>query len=285
MSKGFLSVIIASILFGILPSAFKILQNSGFPIFLINFGIYTACFLIFAVMSALREHSLLKPVTPQSIIQLLSTGAIGMGVMMLLLNSSYRYIPVGTATLIHFTYPVIVVLLMACLFRERLTLCKGFACILSVTGMLLVTDLTFGGKISGILLAFLSGLAYSIYIIMNEKAAFIHMPACQKMTYLSLGAVLFSGILLAASPVPHAFHPTIFGTVILLLGALADCTAFLLLTYGIRRIGASRASFATMLEPVTSVICGILFFRDSLSIRGLAGIVLVLSSMLLIDRE
>ena len=51
---------------------------------------------------------------------------------------------------------------------------------------------------------------------------------------------------------------------------------FLLLNMGISGAGAMQASFATLLEPVTAVLCGILVLHEKVTFYTIVGIVLIL---------
>lgn len=52
--------------------------------------------------------------------------------------------------------------------------------------------------------------------------------------------------------------------------------------YGVSRLGASTASFVSMLEPVISVVFATVWFRDPVTVGITAGGILVIMSILLI---
>lgn len=52
--------------------------------------------------------------------------------------------------------------------------------------------------------------------------------------------------------------------------------------YGVDRLGASTASFVSMLEPVISVVFATVWFRDPVTVGITAGGMLVIMSILLI---
>ena len=81
-----------------------------------------------------------------------------------------------------------------------------------------------------------------------------------------------------SSPVPPSPLSCIGLTAIGLLSSIA----FALMTSGVRAVGSTKASFASMLEPVTSVLCGILFFSEPLKGGTLPGLILILISMKII---
>ena len=64
------------------------------------------------------------------------------------------------------------------------------------------------------------------------------------------------------------------------LGGLLQSMAYLLLTVGIAKVGAVNASFATLIEPVTSVLCGIVLLGEKLTTFTILGFVLIFCSLL-----
>lgn len=57
------------------------------------------------------------------------------------------------------------------------------------------------------------------------------------------------------------------------------------LQVGIRYTGASTAAILSMFEPITSVVCGILILRESLSGTKLLGCSLILIAVYLLTRK
>ena len=61
--------------------------------------------------------------------------------------------------------------------------------------------------------------------------------------------------------------------------AVITSLSFLLLNIGIARAGAAQASFATLIEPVASVICGVIVLNEKVTLFTIIGIVLILLSV------
>lgn len=57
---------------------------------------------------------------------------------------------------------------------------------------------------------------------------------------------------------------------------------YFLMMYGISRMGASTASFVSMLEPVVSVVFGTIWFKDPVTVGIVAGGILIISGILFI---
>ena len=66
---------------------------------------------------------------------------------------------------------------------------------------------------------------------------------------------------------------------------IGSLLGFYFITAGVKYIGASKAAFINMLEPVTGVIGGVLFYHDVINFRSLIGCICVLLSVLLIAMD
>ena len=88
----------------------------------------------------------------------------------LLLFSAFSYIASGIATVLHFTYPVYVAMASVLFLHKKLTIKKGAALVISLVGIGLISDLSGSGAVLGFVLALLSGITYTAYVILMEKS-------------------------------------------------------------------------------------------------------------------
>lgn len=200
------------------------------------------------------------------------------------LYASYSYIPVGMATTLHFVYPVLVNVGCVLFFKERVTVKKIAALLCGITGIFLFMDNFSAGSGSrtGIFLALLSGLLFSIHMIVMDKSKIKNMYYFKLSFYLcAFGAVLsgiYGGITgqltfhLTGQAWLFAFFVSIFASV----GAIT------LLQLGIRYTGASSAAILSTLEPITSVVLGVLVLGEYFTVRKIGGCAFILASVILI---
>ena len=94
-----------------------------------------------------------------------------MGILMVLssiaLFESYKYLSAGIASTLLFFYPVMVAVIMAIFYKERLTK-KSWACLITAfLGVVILSKNDDGGFISllGLTLVMLSSLSYAIYLV------------------------------------------------------------------------------------------------------------------------
>ena len=167
---GFGMVAASSILFGIVPVFVKEASDRGAEVLPLTIFRLLVMVLLAAGGTALRRISF--QVTPRQLAQLAVFGTAGFGLTNLLLSSSYLLVEMGTATICHFIYPVLVMVMMRLFFRERCEGLKRPALISALCGVVLLATISGGGSFWGIVLAVLSGLTYGVYVIAMDKASF-----------------------------------------------------------------------------------------------------------------
>lgn len=273
--KGVLAVIGASCLYGVLPIFVKeiLLEGMSNNAMVFNRFLFTA-FFAFIIVKAMK---LSLRLTHREAIELILAALIGYGLTSSLLTIAYTQIPVGLATMFHFTNPLFVTLAMILIFREKATLFKGISMVCALLGLFLMADFS-SLQPTGVILATLSGITYATYVIANKKCSFARLNSFVIVFYVGvINAVLFG--LIAAFRGELSFPPTVRAFTFMVILALC-CTlgALFLLTYGIRTLGASTASVLNMLEPVVSLISGILVYHDSVTLKILIGCAFIVIS-------
>jgi drug/metabolite transporter (DMT)-like permease len=68
------------------------------------------------------------------------------------------------------------------------------------------------------------------------------------------------------------------------LGVLAQGLPYMLYFLGLERIPAQVVSVVALLEPVSGIMIGMLLYREMPTVVGIAGIFLVLTSIVLVSR-
>ena len=186
------------------------------------------------------------------------------------------------ASTIHFVYPILVVLGCTLLYRERLTGKKALCCGLCFGGILCFYRPEAGGNLTGVVLAFCSGATYAAYVIYYAKSGLSALNPFKVNFYLSLLSALMLAVLGIASGQLTAYHAPAGWAVAILFSFLIAVLATVLFQKGTKRIGAENAALLSTFEPVTGVVIGITVFSEPLTLRTMAGVVLILSAVLLL---
>lgn len=281
MGIGFCCVAGAATLLGILPTIQKQLMMNGLPLSGLMF--YTNLTItVFCLVMALVKKSSLKA-TGAQVVQALLMGVFGMLLTAVLLNISYMYLPVGTTIMLNFLYPTIVCVIMGTVFKAGFSKLQILAICASVLGMVFLTG--GGGELSatGVVLAIASAFTYGIYLVANEKGPVNDLPIEVKLFYVSLPATLVFAVVAPATDALCAPPGGLMGWILAIGGSgMFTVGGYFLMMYGISRMGASTASFVSMLEPVVSVVFGTIWFKDPVTVGIVAGGILIISGILFI---
>ena len=279
MKKGVLAVVAASILYGIMPALLKMIMlegmNSASTVF---FRMLFAAAFSFVYLMVRRVS---VEIDREQLIHLAVFGAVAFGATSTLTTASYDYISTGLATMLQFTYPLFVTITMRLIFKEKITKIKLISCLMALGGLALMADFS---RLSakGIILATLSGVTYAIYVVASNKSRFARLDKFVVVFYINAFASIIYG---TRAVISGEFMLPINGKAVILLMIVAFfCTVMTLylLSTGIRILGASTASVLNMLEPITSVIVGIILFDDAFSLSAAAGCVLVILSSIVV---
>ena len=206
-------------------------------------------------------------------------GICGNATTTILLYSSYSYIGVGTATTLHFLYPVFVAVICVALFRERLGRVKLFCLLGASVGILFFADKDSSANLTGILMALVSGATYSVYMVGVDKKGLKELNPFQLTLYFSIviGAAIMVYGLITGSLIWRLSPLAYFYTALVAVGA--SFFAVVLLQLGIKYLGASTAAIFGMFEPVTGVVAGSLFLDEKATLSKIIGCGIILISV------
>lgn len=280
MLKGYLMVIASAVIFGCMPLMTKRLyadsMNSMSVVMLRNLlSLPLLAFLAWRQDHSIKIHR--KALASISVLALLGCTATP-----LLLFSSYQYISSGTATVFHFVYPAMVILLGMVFFKRRST-GKQLLCVaICVAGIVLFYDPAQRTDPLGGALALLSGLTYAGYVLLLSVFKFKEISGFKLSFYV---AAISAGIMLAVCLFCDLLilPATAMGWLCAIaLAVMVNGGAVVLFQQGTFLIGGERASILSTFEPITGVVVGILAFGEPVGPGILMGTFLVILASILI---
>jgi len=184
--------------------------------------------------------------------------------------------------------PIMIAALATALLGERPTRGLVVALVLGVAGTALlvaapVATPTAPRPLSGVLLALAAGLAYALYVVIAKAAVMRTAPLRLAALTFAVAAVLMAPALL----MPGAVTQLALGWLgLLYLGAVTTAGAYALYTAGLRYVSASAAGVASLLEPLTATLLGVLLFGERFGVLGWIGAALLLAGLaLLVEGE
>lgn len=308
--RGVVCVILASMCYGITPILSNTALKGGLPgdflarVFgqapawmlqdaanampnesVVGFGMAIACLL--SLIPCLVGRKQLK-VAPRQALEMAAYGGGGFTATMLLISYAYLCIPAGTTIVLNFTYPIIVAVISALVFKEKLRLPGWIALVLAITGIALISGLGASGSSAlgsnpglGIPLALLSGLAYAVYFLAGRHASYSKLDTSVANVYIT-GSAAALCFIIALVTGRFRLPPTGFLWLVLLSsGILGYIIGLRLLLAGIRLLGSTPAAALNTLEPVFASITSMLVFGEVMSGMKISGAGLVLVGALI----
>lgn len=194
----------------------------------------------------------------------------------------------GVAAVLLYTAPTFVMLFSIVLFKEKMTKTKGIVLLMTFVGCILVTGLLEGGAAftwQGIAIGLASGVGYALYSIFGTYAIRAGYGSLTISFYTFLLATIAMTFLVEPAAVIGQINVMGQWPLAISFALLTTVVPYLCYTKGLSGLPASRASVTATIEPVVAAVLGILVFQESVTMGKLTGIVLVLSSVVVMNRQ
>lgn len=191
---------------------------------------------------------------------------------------SYNYMAAGIASTLLFVYPIMVALIMAMVFKEKLALQTIVCMLLALGGIGLLYKSEDGSTLSliGTLLVFASSLSYAIYIVGINQTSLKNVATLKVTFYVLLfGLSLFVARLLYSGVLNTPDQWYLWAN-LLALAVFPTAISFLCTTGAIQYIGSTPTAILGALEPVIAIFFGIAVFGESLTVRESFGLVMII---------
>lgn len=218
----------------------------------------------------------------------IAIGMLGYYVSSLLDFMGLQHISAGLERLILFLYPSFVVFLNAVFFKQRITNIQKWALLLTYLGIAtayvgeMTIDTSRQGFYLGSLLVFLCAVTYSIYIA--GSARLIPAVGATKFTaYAMLAATagIFSHFAIAGQGEVLAASRALWGYG-LGLAILSTVLPSLLISQGLKRIGANNVAIISGIGPISTIAQAHFFLHEPIFAAQIGGTMLVVAGVLLL---
>lgn len=240
-----------------------------------------AGFFLFSVM-LMKDKSLFK-VRVKDLWMFACNGIVSLAFFSVCYFQTILECGASVAVVLLYTSPVFVLVLSAIFFKERVTIQKTAAVILTVAGCVLVAGFVgdSAARISGkgFLVGILSGLGYGLYSIFGSIALKKYRP---------LTVTFYTFVFAAVAMIPfarpeHLASSFCVQNVFLCLGVAIICTLlpYLLYTFGLSGLEAGKAAVFATVEPLAGTCVGIFLWKEDAGFLKLLGIALIFSAILL----
>ena len=221
--------------------------------------------------------------------------AFGAGILLAIdfagYHSAIDYIGSGIATLIGNSQVIIVTLVTWWLFGERPNKFILFSLPIVMLGLLLVSGVwdkaAYGeDPVKGVIGGIVAAVFYSSFLIAYRQSNRIGAPAVNAQFDATAGATLGILILgtipltsLGLEPIDHTITWPNHGWLIV-LAISCQVIGWIGITYALPRLPAAHTSFAVLLQPVLTIVWGILLLDETPSFQQSMGMIMILGAII-----
>ena len=215
-------------------------------------------------------------------------GALGLFMFGLFYTYSIQLVGMGTAAVLIYLMPSLVMLFSVVFLHEKFTPGKGLCLVLSLLGCALVSGVAGGVTLDagGVAYGLGAALCYTLQNILLATKLKKYSPMTNLFYMFLFSAAASLVFTAAAGELPGvAYILTTPGALAanLGLGLVCSLAAQWLYTAALKTIPASRASIAATFEPVAAALFGLVLFGQKMDGFGVAGIVCEIAALVLLQ--
>ncbi len=204
----------------------------------------------------------------------------------LFLFEAFRFMDAGVATTLLYVYPIMVAVIMAVFFKERITWVTVLSILIAFGGIVLLCRPSGGRAFSwaGVTFVLLAALADAIYIVGVGQSTLKDLPAAN-LTFWMMAVGIAVGIAGTGFFTHFQIIPAkpIYWLEAVCLGIIPTVLALTLMTYGIRFIGPTASSIlGAAIEPLTALCIGVMVFGEEFTARVAVGVVLIIVAVIIV---
>ena len=210
-----------------------------------------------------------------------ATTLLGITVYFFFEHSGLQRTTASAASLIVSLVPMMTLLFRVCFCRERISLTRWMAVVLSLVGayLVIVTGSEVGGSsLTGNLLMVGASLCWTGYILTTPKL----LESCSSLrvsTWQALAAVVTLAPFALAERGQWVCVSPVAWLCIVLLAAVCSALCYVLYNLAMRVVDSLTVSLSINLNPITACVAGALLLGEQLTGMQLAGGILIVLSM------
>lgn len=282
---GIFYVILSSIGFGVMPVLVKLAYRGGANPMNTLLLRFTFASLILLVYIKIKKISLRINLKQGKIIFLM--GACGYSLTAILVFFAYKYVDVGIAGIILYSYPIMVMILSIIFYKEKIKIKKIMCVLMTFVGITIMVEVQSGVHISafGIILVLFAALGYAIYCLGGANKEVKELNNYIVTFYLACITAIMGGVIGLAT---NSFNKPIALSaifIILIIAVVSTVAALMLFLKGVKIIGSTNAAVFSALEPIVSLVLGVIILDEVISVKIIIGTILVIASMLILAKE
>lgn len=284
--KGMLAGVLGAAFFGFIPVFSKPILMAGIsPTCLLFYRFLIASFLI-ALISVFQRQSISLPKECRKCMALISIFYCFSGGFLVW---GLEFMSGGVTEVLHYTYPVWVMLILLVFFKEKIRMSSALAIIIAIVGIYCLgvlggSDAFMPGanRLAGVIIVVMSGLACGSYIVAINKSNARELSSLR----LSFWMLFLSACIFAVISVVFGTFNVITDIYLLAnlfgLALIATVLSNIFQVYSIKHIGSTQAAILGAVEPVAGVVLCMILFDEALNLPIVVGIALIFTAVMIV---
>ncbi len=281
MNKFTFSTILSGILWGMISIFLKPLVALGLTSVQVMFFRGAVSALVLFVFLLIKDRSLLK-VAPRDLWMFLGTGVLSLTFFSLCYFTTIIEVGTSVAVILLYTSPIFILIFSRFLFKEKITVLKVVALVMTFAGCVLVSGIGGGSNMTvcGFIIGLGAGFGYALYSIFSRYAL-------AKYNFLTVNfyTFVFSAIsILPFCNIGGAGEAFTLRGGLLIFGIAILCTVlpYFFYTYGLSGLETGKAAILVTVEPLVGTLIGFLLWKEQTTFMNVAGILLILAAIVVL---
>lgn len=224
---------------------------------------------ICAIMLINKDLPNIKSIKDNLLLLLIS--GICLGLNWIFLFAGYKY-SVAITCLLNYFAPIIVVIISAVVYKEKLVSTQIICIAFALAGVILVSGIFDGAArvdVHCVIYGLLAAASFVVIVLCNRKMSYIK-PLDKTLVQLFASAITVLPYVIMNNSFPKTFDVTSV-VLVIILGIVNTGFAYILYFNSINSLSIDKVAILGYVEPVLSIILGVLVLKEKITIFGIFG--------------
>lgn len=280
-------VLLAGILWGVISLFINKLNEYGLSGIEISLLRVSSCSVIMFFFLLIYDKSLLK-IKLKDVWLFIGTGIISLTLFSMCYFTTIINVEASIAVCLLYTSPIFVMIFSAFLFKEKINVQKIIAIILTIGGCIFISGIAGNGikmTPTAFLIGLCSGFFYALYSIFGRYATDKYSPFTITFYTFVFATIGFLIIIRPTHAIKVMINEPKSIIYALLSSVLCAILPYIFYTFGLKHLNTSEAGILVAVEPLVGCVVGIVAFNETTSFLKILGIILILSSIIILSIE
>ena len=285
--RGYVSITLASVLWGTMGVLAKLAYGFGIaPLTLIALRHVFSFGLLFLVLLLFNRGSM--RIRRGDLLLFVVFGVFATAFQRIAFFYAVDLTTATMAALLFYTYPVFVTVTASFLLKEKITGRIVSAIVLAFSGVALVVKAydvsALKVNIVGIVFGLLSSLLFVVYFFVAKKLRREYANWTLTLFGDGIGALMLLPVVFVGFPSIVVF-PLELWILILVIAWVPSLLAYLLYSYSLKFVRASKGTILGVMEPLTAAVLSTIFLGENFELLQIVGMALALTGVVLLFLE